>query len=106
MVDTVAALSKRRDGRLNSNLEMLPPNRAIFTAMIDTKTRFRPTSWSCPTDDDNRAWDALTRDEQLEAMQALAVHSDTSTPTEITVDEIMTRVRADRAARAKHGPKL
>ena len=75
--------------------------------MSDTKTHYRPASWSCPTDEDNRQWGALTRDEQVSALQNHFASSGCTTATGTTVDEIVARVRAERAAKpTAHADKL
>ena len=75
--------------------------------MSNTKTLFRPTSWACPTGEDNRQWDALTRDEQLATLQNHFASTNCTTATETTVDEIVARVRAERdATAADHADKL
>jgi hypothetical protein len=69
--------------------------------MVRTKIRYSPSSWTTPTDDDDRQWEALTRDEQVEAMRDLLTSPACSTPTDTTIAEIVERTRSiNRVGRA------
>jgi hypothetical protein len=69
--------------------------------MTQTKTRYTPSSWTVPTEDDDRQWEALTRDEQVEALRDLLTSPACLTPTDTTIAEIIERTRsANRARRA------
>lgn len=74
--------------------------------MTESTTKHKITSWAVPTPEDDAAWDAMTRTEQLEALQEHFSHPDTTTTTETTVAEIVERTRAARAAKATDGHKL
>lgn len=58
------------------------------------------TSWAVPSEADDAAWQGMTRDEQLSALQDLANHPDTNTVSDVTVTEIVGRTRQRRAKRA------
>lgn len=72
--------------------------------MTKTLTRYGPTSWTLPSDADERAWTTLTRDEQVDSLREVLASHECTTTVDTTVDEIVRRTRADRAARS--GGKL
>jgi hypothetical protein len=75
--------------------------------MTEQNTALRIRSWAMPTDADLAEWQAMTRDEQLAAFQALAHHPKTMTPSNRTVDEILADVRSKRRPkRLQHGPGI
>lgn len=61
-----------------------------------TETKPRLSSWVVPSAEDDAAWAAMTRDEQLAALQAMANAPETSTPSNKTVAEIVAETRARR----------
>ena len=71
--------------------------------MSDTLTRpYKVMPSATPSDADIAAWNELTRDEQLRRMREYLSHPDCSTPSNMTVDEIVARAQARIDAR-KHG---
>jgi hypothetical protein len=52
------------------------------------------SSWAVPTALDDEIWQAMTRDQQLAALQAHFASQDCTTPTTHTVAEIVARARA------------
>lgn len=59
-----------------------------------------------PTEADQAAWDALSRDEQLKRMRELFEHPDTTTPGTQSVEEIVAAARAARKVPASDGVDL
>ncbi len=74
--------------------------------MSNAKIKTSVSSWATPTEDDKRLWDSMTRAEQLAALQALAQHPDTTTPTDFSVAEIVEQARAEKARRRRYDPTL
>ena len=62
----------------------------------ESETRSRLSSWSAPSAEDDAAWAAMTRDEQLAALQSLANAPETGAPSDKTVAEIVAETRARR----------
>ena len=63
-------------------------------------------SWAVPSEADDAVWQGMTRDQQLVALQDLADHPDTNTPSDATVSEIVERTRQRRAKQGTDGYKL
>lgn len=63
------------------------------------KTKTRLASWATPTAEDEAAWAAMTRDEQLEALQILAHDPDTSSPSGKSAAQILAETRGRRRER-------
>lgn len=61
-----------------------------------SETKPRQSSWTAPSAEDDAAWAAMTRDEQLAALQSLANAPETGTPSGKTVAEIVAETRARR----------
>lgn len=74
--------------------------------MSNQITKHRFTSWAVPTPEDDAVWNAMTREQKLQALQDLAHHPDTTTTTDITVAEIVARSRASRRSEAADDQKL
>lgn len=55
------------------------------------------SSWAVPTTHDDEIWEAMTREQQLAALQAHFVSADCTTPATQTVAEIVARARDDRS---------
>ncbi len=65
-----------------------------MVSKIETKPRL--SSWTAPSAEDDAVWAAMTRDEQLAALQSLANAPETRTPSGKTVAEIVAETRARR----------
>jgi hypothetical protein len=50
-----------------------------------------------PSDEEIRKWEALPRDEQLRRLRAALTHSDCSTTTPDSMDDILASARASRS---------
>jgi len=72
--------------------------------MSNTKTKASISSWAVPTEDDDRLWDSLTRDEQVAVLREHLTSPDCTTPTNTSVADIVKRTRAATGAkRGGHG---
>lgn len=72
--------------------------------MSDQITTRKIESWAVPTPEDDDLWQSMSRDEQLAALQEHFSSPETTTTTDITVAEIVERVRQKRKAKqATHG---
>ncbi|MCF6198538.1 MAG: hypothetical protein L3J67_03925 [Hyphomicrobiaceae bacterium] len=56
-----------------------------------TKNKIGISSWACPTQEDDRLWQAMTREEQVSALRELANHPDSVTRSSLGIDEIRRR---------------
>lgn len=65
----------------------------------NTKPDFSTRFWTCSTPEDDAAWEAMTREEQLAALRALANHPDTNTSSDVTMADIREAARKRSAAR-------
>lgn len=63
--------------------------------MSDTRAKARTASWAVPSAEDDRLWQAMTREQQLAALQEHLGSADCVTPTEATIAEIVARARAN-----------
>ena len=61
-----------------------------------TETHTPIVSWSALSEGDNLIWHHMSRAEQLAALQDMANRPEASQPTETTVADVLTRVRAKR----------
>lgn len=57
-------------------------------ANADTKIDFSARFWTRSSPEDDAAWQALTREEQLAALRGLAHHPDTATPSDASLEDI------------------
>jgi hypothetical protein len=67
--------------------------------MIQPKITYHPSSWTVPTGDDDRQWQALTRDQQIAALRDLLTSPACSTPTDTTIAQTVERTRSENRVR-------
>ena len=65
------------------------PSQAIAQASAAGVTAPSLSSWATPTRQDDALWEAMTRQQQLAALQGHFASDDCVTPTTRTVDEIV-----------------
>lgn len=65
----------------------------------DALDALRPSA--TPTDEDVRAWEALSRDEQLRRLRAALTHPDCGTATTATVKDVLGEARSRADARSR-----
>ena len=59
-----------------------------------TSLAFKPTAWAVPTERDDAIWAAMTREQQLVALQNHFAATQCTTPSHRTIAEIVARARA------------
>ena len=80
------------------------PKSCYTSRMSDQITTRKIESWAVPTPEDDDLWQSMSRDEQLAALQEHFSSPETTTTTDVTVAEIVERVRQKRKAKqATHG---
>ena len=60
--------------------------------MDKSKTQ-RASEWAAPSDDDSVGWVMLTRDQQLEQLQALLTEPESNDISALSFDEVVVRAR-------------
>ena len=75
------------------------PTHVTITPTLHAAKAVAPSisSWAVPTERDDEIWAAMTREQQLTALQDHFASDDCTTPSTRTVAEIVARARADRS---------
>nr|WP_321454626.1 hypothetical protein [uncultured Cohaesibacter sp.] len=68
---------------------------------MNNATKFDIEALAVPTEDDVSAWNALTREQQLQVMQEVSDHADSTTPCGRTMDDIRASLRSRRQQQAR-----
>ena len=67
---------------------------------MSTISEFDINTLAVPTEDEVSAWNALTREQQLKALQAVSHHPDSTTPSGRSMGDIKQYLRSRRLQQA------
>jgi hypothetical protein len=74
---------------------------SIMKAISDLSADIMPSA--TPTEAELAAWEALPRDEQVRRLRACLTHPDATTPSNVTMSDILVRAHARLDAKQNNG---